>query len=287
MSGPTDSTSVCAEEEINNLMKKPIRRKMLKCGFTLIELLVVIAIIAILAGMFLPALAHAKGKAHAIACVNNIRQLQTAWHTYTVEQNDFMPPNIPAPDGGSAQQSLPGSWVVGNAQKDLTTSNIQSGVLYSYVNTPKIYHCPADKSTVPGQPGIMRTRTYSINAPWLNADPTKVGFPPSILRPYLKTKLSQLSRPSDIFTFIDENENRIDSGSFSVPHPLLAPELKGTWGHLPTDRHNQGSIIAFADGHAQRQHWKAPKRFKSLNQPAAAGGDQEDLDKLQAWIPWE
>jgi prepilin-type N-terminal cleavage/methylation domain-containing protein/prepilin-type processing-associated H-X9-DG protein len=252
-------------------------------AFTLIELLVVIAIVAILAAMLLPSLARAKAKAQSIKCLNNLAQLQKAWFMYVQDNEDALPPNFQVAGGLGVMASVsgPGSWVLGNAQSDTNTDNLTNGVLFKYLGAAGVYRCPVDKSTVANHPNLLRMRSFSMNW-WLNGT-VDATLNPGV-RPEDKVKHLQLISPppAETFVFIDENEQSIGDGSFVVP-PQSSPQDR--WVSLPSDRHNRGCNLSFADGHAVAWHWKFPKQFKGKYQPVASLSDQADLSRLAAAIP--
>jgi prepilin-type N-terminal cleavage/methylation domain-containing protein/prepilin-type processing-associated H-X9-DG protein len=245
-------------------------------AFTLIELLVVIGIIAILAALLGAALSKSKAEALSIQCLSNLKQLQTAWQMYIGDSGNVAPPNMYNKNDISMAtiQSLPGSWVLGNTRSDQTSSNIQNGVLFPYVKSVVVYHCPADNSTVLDTPGVVRFRSYSMSIQF-NSDP---GI--DLFGPHPVTSLSQVTNAAALFLFLDEDEMSIDDGVFGI-YPRPSTE----WCNLVSDRHLRGANLTFVDGHAQRWPWRWPKNFVNHNQPAANPQDLMDLQQLQNAIP--
>jgi prepilin-type N-terminal cleavage/methylation domain-containing protein len=247
-------------------------------GFTLIELLVVIAIIAILAALLLPVLSRAKGRAQAVSCINNLKQLETCWQLYTDDHNGYVPPN--RSELVDTWRSTPDSWIGGSsAPRDTDFTAIQQGLLfkYDYNRSLALYHCPADGSKVVladgTQTGQLRTRSYSMSG-------CVGGRTNEVQNTVLRA--DAIPNPAQIFVFIDEHEDSIDDAHF-----LTWPNPDDRWVNLPADRHAQCGVLSFADGHVEKWKWKWRKQFKdkeSYWKRAENEADLADLRRLQGAI---
>lgn len=232
-------------------LKLPSR---IRAAFTLIELLVVIAIIAILAAMLLPALAKAKGKAQAIRCMSNTKQIMLGWLLYVTDEDDKMPTKIVA-NGVDWMASTDNT----NAAK-LVDPN--QSLLASQIRSAGVYKCPADVYQSSLNPG---PRVLSISANGVLGN----GIQPANVinqiagRTYVKQmqKTRELIKPgpADTFVILDEHPDSIDDALF-VTRIGCSPQ-SAYWANLPASYHyGGGANISFADGHSEIHKWQDKAR---------------------------
>lgn len=181
-------------------------------AFSRLELMVVVAIVLFLAMIVSAMLAGGKRRELRIQCADNLKQINDAFRNWeSLHTNAFpvFPALVSVTNGGTMElNNGSNAWINFEVLKDL-------------LNTPKIFHCPADagRTAATDYNSLQGKVSYFIN---LNAN---------ILSPEMP---------------LDGDNNIATNGIPAMSGLLnLSPETQITW---TTTRHKRVGNIGFADG---------------------------------------
>ncbi len=181
-------------------------------GFTLIELLVVIAIISILASILFPVFSRAQGKGRQAACISNVKQITLALAMYAQDYDEVFP-------RGQSGYEPDTQWY---------------NAIFPYTRNRQIMYCPDRKDKAPGYALNYLTGGISMGAFWDAA--TKITV--SDVAP---EAIGANGKTGDTAWWINDPNN-------DITH---APSDTSFTGNNWPQRHNDGLIYGFADGHVK------------------------------------
>jgi prepilin-type N-terminal cleavage/methylation domain-containing protein len=243
-------------------------------AFTLVELLVVLAMVGLLAITLMPALAKTKPNTNAFQCLNNNRQLCTAWRMYADDNRERMVYSSGGDSTGfnSLDQY---AWTLSNLDFNPSnrdnwdiTADIVKRPLWNYTGqNASIYKCPSDKSTVVVAGQLRpRVRTMAMNVYLGGFSGSDGGW--TVMTPYaLYTNLVQVGGglptpgPAKLWVFTDERDDYVNYGNFVTVMTGYQPANPATLELLdiPGMYHHLSAGFSFADGHCEMHHWTDPR----------------------------
>jgi prepilin-type N-terminal cleavage/methylation domain-containing protein len=186
-------------------------------AFTLIELLVVIAIIAILAAILFPVFARARENARRASCMSNLKQLGLGMMMYVQDYDGRFPSVAFALD-----EKLPCPNGVGSCNSNWAIR------IYPYVKSVQVFNCPSDTNAWKGD----------------GSGPTYMGYGYNQYLLYIIN--SALEKPSQTILMADSQ------GTTRYALYQFNSYTSGT--REISDRHLNGTVLNFADGHAKWIH---------------------------------
>jgi len=285
----------------------PLGRHRARRGFTLIELLVVIAIIAILGALLLPALAKARGRAQAMTCMSNSKQLATAVQMYTMDANDLFPPN---PDDATTAAGY--IWCAGNVGGGMPGDTRPIGahtfdpdilrdasetLISPYIGgSVGIFKCPADPRnglyngsnpamsgrTVPAARSVSMNQAVGTLDPQFNSTHSGHSGAPTIptMGPWLTGNHYENQHNNPWATFGKSSDFQgispsqvfltVDESPWAINGAGLAVSA-GTAKivDFPATFHDNACGFSFCDGHAEVHKWRG--NTMQLNGPPPSG----------------
>src|SRR6266404_1716475 len=241
-----------------------------RAGFTLLELLVIIGAIALLVLTLAPALARTRNNGDGFQCLNNNRQLATAWRQWAADNNDNLLASSDITGAPNYDPKLRAIWITGNL--DWNSGNpsdydpkqdIIKSPMWPYAPNASLFKCPADRSTIvlssswnghPAGTRVPRVRSYTMSqvfglGRWLdsNLSSTSVNW-----RTYGKG--AEIMIPAQTMLLLDEHPGSINDGAFASdctgnqpndpPGVAKLVDMPGNW-------HSGGGEFSFADNHAE------------------------------------
>jgi prepilin-type processing-associated H-X9-DG protein len=246
-----------------------------------VEILIVVGIVLVLVAILLPALATARNSAKAASCLNNMRQIATAFTAYAMDNQGYTPYQ-------TADRVY--DFANPNVYRNANINDVSClALLLRYVGgTTQTYICPS----------AMEQTYDGLDVPTALSDTNYLANQLTLIRPNPASMTQPVGRPlsgipnGSSVVFLQEWGCRsgdaylrpYQSAATAVPRQNIYSDWcddDATWGQEYSYVHRHGGNLAFVDGHAE---WRAaselhPSDFGLIGIPGTS--NTNDPDTLQ------